>query len=224
MTGQPAFLFAHGWSLDASLWDGIRAAMPAATTETTERGQLGATPRWPAMPPGYVAVGHSAGLLDLLADLPPGCAGLVSINGFTRFAAAADFPHGVPARVLTRMLNRLSVDPAGTVDDFRLRCGDRTGLSGTLRPDLLRDGLLSLCRRDMRALMPIDGVPMLALASGADAIVSRAMTTACFSARVTRWRMDAGHLLPLTHASWCAEQLGGFARDGLRPCPPKTTP
>ena len=145
-------LLAHGWGCDATIWDELRAALGEADTLVVERGYFGARPDRPRPPPGTIAVGHSAGLLDLLADLPPGCAGVVAINGFTRFAHAADFPDGTPTRVLDRMARRLSNDPDGTVRAFR----DRSGLPPPTRParrDRLREGLDVLATQDCGAAL-----------------------------------------------------------------------
>lgn len=212
MSRPPFFLFAHGWSSNATIWDAIRAALPEAQTAVIEHGYLGATPSWPTVPTGYIAVGHSAGTLDLLEDRPAGCAGLVAINGFTRFSQAPDFPSGVPMRVLDRMLLRLAADPVGTVSAFRIRCGTDGGFSGTVRSDRLEQGLLALRDGDARAAMTLPALRMQALAGRHDPIVSPAMTTASFGRDTIMWNETAGHLLPLTHPDWCAGRLMEFAR------------
>ena len=205
------FLFVHGWSFDATIWDAVRGHLPDADTAVVEHGYLDGVPRWPDVPAGAVAVGHSAGLLDLLADPPPGCVGLVAINGFTRFAAGPDFPHGVPDRLLQRMLGRLAIDPAATVSEFRSRCGGGLDPAATLRSDRLRRGLLSLCERDARRRLSASGLRVLALAGRLDPIVPPAMTSDCFEPAATGWHDEGGHLLPLTDPVWCAARLRAFA-------------
>lgn len=205
------FLFAHGWSFDASFWNAVRDRLPGAFTETVERGYLGAAPRWPAVPAGCIAVGHSAGMLDLLAELPAGCRGLVAINGFTRFASAPDFPHGVPDRLLIRMLARLAADPASVVSEFRTRCGGVPDQAGALHLDRLQHGLLRLRRHDARCRLDASGLQVLALAGGLDPVATPEMTRDCFDAAATRWHPAGGHLLPLTDPDWCAAQLQAFA-------------
>ncbi|MGI4745713.1 MAG: alpha/beta fold hydrolase [Janthinobacterium lividum] len=205
------FLFAHGWSSDASIWDAIRAALPTAQTAAIERGYLGAVPSWPKVPDGYIAVGHSAGSLDLFCDRPAGCAGIIAVNGFTRFSQAPDFPSGVPMRVLDRMLQRLAADPVATVAAFRVRCGADGGFSGTLQPDRLEQGLRALQDRDSRGGTD-PGLRMLSLAGRHDPIVPPAMTAASFDQAAIMWNETAGHLLPLTHPDWCANRLMEFAR------------
>lgn len=202
-----SFLFLHGWSGDASMWDEVRAALPEARTDVIEHGYLGAVPRRPPVPDGTIVVGHSAGVPELLSDLPAGCAGLVSINGFTRFTAGADHPSGVPARLLDRMLLRLDQDPEAAVVAFRARCGISGPLAGTPRPERLRAGLLALRDADARGA----GVRLLALAGRLDPIVPPALTRACFAEPAIVWHEQAGHLLPCSHPVWCAERLRAFA-------------
>ncbi len=205
---RPCLLLAHGWGCDATIWDGLRAALGEADTLVVERGYFGARPDRPRPRPGAIAVGHSAGLLDLLADLPTGCAGVVAINGFTRFAHAADFPDGTPTRVLDRMARRLSDDPDGTVRAFR----DRTGLPPPTAPaqrDRLRAGLDLLATQDRRAALR--GVRLLALASAGDPVAIPAITRACFGAADIAWHPGDSHVLPLAEPAWCAEHLRRFA-------------
>lgn len=217
----PCLLLVHGWGCDAAIWDGLRSALDEFDVLAVERGYLGACPAWPTVPAGAVAVGHSAGLLDLLADLPSGCAGVVAINGFTRFAEAVDFPAGTPRRVLDRMARRMAVDPDGTLRAFRDRCGlpplpepPRGPLFPPLpgraaRHDRLRDGLAGLATQDRRA--EARGLRLLALAAAADPIATPAMTRACFAEADTRWHPGDSHVLPLADPSWCAGQLRRFA-------------
>ncbi len=209
---RPCLLLAHGWGCDATIWNGLRAELDRFDTFVVERGYLGACPAWPAVPAGAVAVGHSAGLLDLLADLPPGCAGVVAINGFTRFAEAADFPSGTPQRVLDRMARRLADDPDGTLRAFRDRCGlpplPAPSPGGGARRDRLRDGLAELATQDRRA--DARGLRLLALAAAADPIVTPAMTRACFAELDTAWHPGDSHVLPLADPSWCAAMLRRF--------------
>lgn len=209
----PCLLLVHGWGCDATIWDRLRAALDGFETLVVECGHLGACPAWPMVPAGTIAVGHSAGLLDLLADLPSGCAGVVAVNGFTRFAEAADFPAGTPRRVLERMARRMAVDPDGTMRAFRDRCGlpplPEPLPGGAARHDRLRDGLAGLATQDRRA--EARGLRLLALAAAADPIATPAMTRACFAEADTAWHPGDSHVLPLSDPSWCAGQLRRFA-------------
>ncbi len=205
---RPCLLLAHGWGCDATIWDGLRTVLGEVDTLVVEHGYFGARPDRPRLPSGAIVVGHSAGLLDLLADLPPHCAGVVAINGFTRFAQAADFPDGTPTRVLDRMARRLSDDPDGTVRAFR----DRSGLPtppGPARHDRLREGLDVLAMQDRRAALR--GVRLLALASAGDPVATPAITRACFGETDIAWHPGDSHVLPLAEPAWCAQHLRRFA-------------
>ncbi len=205
---RPCLLLAHGWGCDATIWDRLRTALDGFETLAIERGYLGARPHRPVVPAGAIAVGHSAGLLDLLAGLPPGCAGVVAINGFTRFAEAADFPAGTPRRVLDRMVRRLAEDPDGTVQAFRDRCG-LPQPTGPIQRDRLCEGLQGLAVQDRVA--EFRGVRLLALASEADPVATPAMTRACFAEADIAWHPGGSHVLPLAEPDWCAGQLRRFA-------------
>ncbi|EKV30890.1 Biotin synthesis protein BioH [Caenispirillum salinarum AK4] len=190
-----SILLVHGWGFDAATWDAVRARLPAdAVVHTVEFGFLGAAPRLDVPEAVDVAVGHSMGLLWLLTERPCRWDRLVSVNGFPRFAAAPDFPEGVPPRMVERMRRRLETTPKAVLDEFRARCG--AGPAGAAPHserlarglDLLRDG---------------DGRPApagtVALAGDADPIVPPAMARAAFSFDGVGMVAGGGHLLPLSH-------------------------
>lgn len=194
-------LLVHGWGFDARLWDGVRARLPAeVAVRVLDLGFFG--PADVAVPDHVdVAAGHSMGLLWLLTTRPCRWRRLVSVNGFSRFTAAPDFPQGTPPRLVDRMLSRLERDPVAVLTDFRARCGvgpaDRAPDAARLAEGLhlLRDG-------DAR---PLDRSLVTALAGGADPIVPTEMTQAMFSGACVV--PDGDHLLPLTHAAEVAAAL-----------------
>ena len=214
---RPSFLFMHGWGFDAGFWDPVRRALPEADVTVLEHGysgrqrhELGGL----AVPAGTIAVGHSAGVLDLLCELPAACGGLVAINGFSRFTLGPDFPHGVPARVLDRMAGRLAADPSGVIGAFWIRCGadaQPRGMHGSPVAARLETGLERLRGRDARRPLAELDLPVLALAGANDPVVPAALTRACFGDRTIVWNDAAGHVLPLSQPQWCAEQLQAFA-------------
>lgn len=209
---RPTLLFVHGWAFDAAFWAPLAAALDDWPQATFDAGYFGPA-RTPQPDGPVVAIGHSLGVLRLLRDPAPARLGLVSINGFARFAAAPDFTEGVPPRMLDRMLNRLATQPEAVLRDFRQRCGDATAF-GMAQVDTLTRDLQALRDEDQRTALAALRVPLLALAGAQDPIVPAAMTQATFSdAAGIRWRDAGGHLLPATDTDWCAQQIRGFVAD-----------
>lgn len=200
----PHLLLVHGWGFDAGFWTPMLQAlggdMPATAWDLGFHGR----PSRPALPPGVpvVAVGHSFGLLWLLKERPLDWTRLVSINGFSRFTRADDFPSGVAPRVLQRMIDRLAEHPEPVFLDFMGKCGLADPVLDDLDLDALAWGLKALAEWDCRQ----DGLVDLALAGRRDTILPMAMTDALFPQPLARWH-DGGHLLPLTDPVWCAQQV-----------------
>lgn len=212
---QPTTLYlVHGWGFDASFWEPLRAELPECRVLTVDLG-FRAPPRLPDPPPGtrLVAVGHSLGVPWLLRHRFDWRA-FVAINGFTRFTRTPGFVHGWPARLLERMCAVLYDDAEQVHADFIRRCGLCRPADGPLNVEPLADGLRWLKEWDERPALPRH-VPLLALAGRLDAVVSPEMTADCFPAQDLRWCEDGGHLLPISHAPWCA----GHIRDLLARLP-----
>lgn len=188
-------LLVHGWGFDASVWDGVRAALPPdVEVAALDLGFFGAPTEVPA---GVtLAVGHSLGALWLLRE---GIAPVLAVNGFPRFTAAPDFPQGVAPRMVERMARRLADAPAEVVEAFRARCGAAPA-PATLNGARLAWGLDLLMSADARPARPLR-----ALAGRNDPIVPPAMTEAAFGAEAS-W-LDGGHLLPLSHPSAVAQAI-----------------
>lgn len=206
---RPTLLFVHGWAYDAAFWAPLAAALGDWPQATVDAGYFG--PARAPQPDGpVVAIGHSLGVLRLLRDPAPTRVGLVSINGFARFAAGPDFAQGVPPRMLDRMLSRLATQPDAVLRDFRQRCGDASAFDAPQLNALTRD-LQALRDEDQRAALAALPVPLLALAGAQDPIVPAPMTQATFGdAAGIRWCDTGGHLLPATDTRWCAQQIRGF--------------
>ncbi len=208
---RPTLLFVHGWAFDATVWAPLRAELQDSPQAVFDAGYFGPA-REPALAGPVIAIGHSLGVLRLLRELPQNCLGLVSINGFARFAAAPGFEAGVAPRVLERMSRRLSSDPAAVLDDFRQRCGDGSDFGEPRLAPLARDlqALRDEDRRDALAALP---VPLLVLAGADDPIVPAPMTRASFAGHADAEMHQCeggGHLLPLSHAPWCAARIRAY--------------
>jgi len=190
-------LFLHGWGFDASIWDGVRGALGGIDSVAWDLGYFGHPLRAAIVPP-FLAVGHSAGSLFLAADPPPGCRGLIAINGFDRFAGDGL----VAPRALDRMRNRFAVAPGSVLDDFRLRAGGAAH-EGALDPVPLARDLGRLASDDARGRT----LPMLVLHGDEDPILPPAMRDIVFAGAPRVIVKGGGHLLPLTDPGLCADHI-----------------
>ena len=199
-------LFAHGWGFDRNFWNAVAPLLPEWEHLCDDRGYFG-EPLAPEVAGPCIAVTHSFGTMRVLANPPPGFAGLVAINGFERFTALPGKP-GVPTRVVDLMLSQFDRDPRAVVEEFRRRVGCNE-LSGEIDPALLRADLLRL--RD--AQPPLPSVPVLVLHGARDPLLSEAMREACFPGTDARrlQHETAGHLLPLEDPQLCARAVRGMA-------------
>ncbi len=213
MRDDALLVYIHGWGLDATLWQGLRRALPGDDGIALDLGFRG-EPNVSPLPEGrrVIAVGHSLGVLWLLMRRPFAWERLVSINGFPRFTEAEGFAPAVPRRLLERMISRFGVSPDAVTADFLKRCGTEAPVNG-LRPAALLEGLEWLRDWDAREELARETAPVLALAGGRDSIVSPAMAALCFGRAANvdlRWHQEGGHLLPASAPDWCAEQIVEF--------------
>ncbi len=218
---RPRLVMVHGWGFEPGFWQGLRNALPELECGAVDLGYYG-PPCGPAFPPDrpLIAVGHSMGVLWLLKTRPFPWHGLISINGFPRFAEEEDFKPAVPLRVIERMIRRLAADPAGVVEEFRHRCGATGPLPDGPVPEALLQGLSWL--RDWDARQDENGPnaePILALSGGQDPILPEGMDEHCFDGfpDVRRARLEqGGHLLPVTDPDWCAARIRAFLAEIAR--------
>jgi len=204
-------LMLHGWGFDATLWDRLAQLLPGYRIALADRGYFGA-PVQPELSGPVIAVAHSFGAMRALRNPPPQCRGLIAINGFDCFTARGDAP-GVPPRVLDRMLARFGADPVAVLTDFLARCGTAEPI-GTPDTAILAQDLLALRNQDCRENAARWSLPILSLQGAHDPILPLALRDQVFdrAGRVQRLtHPDAGHLLPLSHADYCARQIADFA-------------
>jgi pimeloyl-ACP methyl ester carboxylesterase len=187
-----SILLVHGWGFDPGLWDPLRAAQPGQDWAVVDLGHFG--PARIELPPDLqLVVGHSFGCLWAMAH--PGLAGipLLAVNGFPRFAAGPDFPHGTPQRVLERMLTRLAQAPGEVLRAFHARCGTELP-PGEPQLDRLRADLERMRDEDARGWPGRQ--PVLALAAADDPLLPEALCRQAFPGAL-RLLPDGGHALPL---------------------------
>ena len=199
-------LFAHGWGFDRHVWDRLAPLLTEWEQVRDDSGYFAAPA--PARVEGpCITVTHSFGTMRVLADPPPGLAGIVAINGFERFTALPGKP-GVPTRSVDLMLRQFDRDPRGVVEEFRRRVGCEEPF-GEIRPAPLRADLLRL--RDAQTPLPL--VPVLVLHGARDPLLPETMRETCFAATAARrlQHETAGHLLPLEDPLLCAQAVRGMA-------------
>lgn len=197
----------HGWGMDRSSWDAVIPLLGELACHADDRGYFGAPE-----PAGRadIVVTHSLGALRALAAPPPGCRGLVVINGFDCFAQRDDFPAGVPSIVTERMAERLREDAQAELTRFRLRIG-----APPPPPITAPDRLLA----DLEFLRSSDGRgrwqgPLLLLGGTDDLVVRPPHQAAFFADRpdaIRRTLAGEGHLLPLTAPEACADAIRTLA-------------
>lgn len=201
-------LFIHGWGFDSSLWDGLAAHFADCTF--WERGYFG-KPAGPSPDGPFLAVTHSFGTMRLLGDPPPGCRGIIAINGFDRFTSAEGFP-GLASRIVERMIARLRSAPREVLAEFRQRCGSDAPF-GAIDEALLLTDLIALRDGDYREAAARCGLPILSLQGASDPILPAAMRAAVFASSARCERLlhpNGGHLLPLDEAGYCAQAISAF--------------
>ena len=202
--------FVHGWGFEPSLWDALAAHLPGLDPRLADRGYFGSAGASAPDEPS-IWITHSLGTMLALGAIAPTCRAMVAINGFDRFAGGEGFP-GVAPRVLDRMAARLDKDPAGTVHDFRMRCGANAPVDSVEREPLARD-LDVLRKGDCRAASAVLEIPLLSLQGGTDPILPAPLIAQALHdcpGASHEVHPAAGHLLPLEQPEWCADRIAGF--------------
>ena len=202
-------LLVHGWGFDARIWDAVAARLDGIGHAAMDLGFRG-PPRIPEVV-RPVVVGHSMGFAWALANVARPWAGAVAVNAFPRFTRTDDFPDGVPPHRLARMRAQFAVDPAGTTAGFLAQCGMAEPAIDDIRPAPLGEALAWLETCDQRAALAALDCPVLALAGGADPLVTPAMARSGFSEGALDILPAGGHLLPITHPDWLAARIRAFA-------------
>ncbi len=184
---------------------GTEAGSPAAPGSPLSRGrQEGEKPSPGAITRPLIGVGHSLGVALLLASGLP-LAGLLALNGFTRFTSAPDHAPGTHPRILVQMRRRLLADPATVLADFQARAGlpHSEILPGPV--SALAAGLDILSTLDARAAFGVFASPFAALCGNDDNIVPPGQSRADFPDPV--FIDGASHALPARCPALVADHL-----------------
>ena len=204
----------HGWGFNTGVWDRMLPHLDGHEIYRIDLGFMRGGPRGSnEMPADSLCIGHSFGVMWLLKHGPRPIRGLVSIAGF-------DCLHKyVPKDVLDDMREGMLKDPHAQMKDFWKNAGF-AGNEPEGDPDFggLRGGLDWIATWDAGEELKNLGVPVMALAARDDRVVREEMTKNIWGNGVAElhWLDKGGHLLPLTHAEWCAEHINKFA-DAIAP-------
>jgi len=202
----PLLVLLHGWGYDASFWRPLRDRLGSEVeTLAWDLGYFGEE-TLPMPEREAVAIGHSFGALWFLHHRPFPWRGLVSINGFPRFAAAADFPDGVPMGQLKRLRAAVAGGKETALVGFRQLCGDTDPPPPAADLNRLLDDLDHLRDWDERPSQPD-----LALCGEADKVVPPALSRAAFADECLHWH-EGGHLLPQQDPEWCADRIRAWLK------------
>jgi len=196
---RPTPLLLHGWGFDAQLWDPLAELLPGYRLVRWDRGYFGEAVE-PAVEAPVAAIGHSLGAM-LLADRISAEMPLIAINGFDRFTGEG----ATPRRVVDRMIARFAQQPDTVLNDFRRRCSGPPVERTISRERLAAD--LALLASDHSGPAP---KRTLALQGVEDPILPPTLRETAFPGATRITQADGGHLLPITHAAWCADQIEAF--------------
>jgi pimeloyl-[acyl-carrier protein] methyl ester esterase len=201
-------IFVHGWALGPVFWSPILGKLSGYSIQCADLGFYGSPMKPLANTPLVIA--HSLGVMWAIKNIPRPWAGLLSINGFTRFTRSANFP-GVDHHRLTQMKSRLSVDAGQCVADFLNHCGMDLVVSQNYDAPMLTQGLEWLSEWDVRTEFSKLECPILAIAGSADPIISESHSHTCFGDVPLIMIEGGNHLLPHTHIDRLVNQVVSVA-------------
>ena len=207
------FIFVHGWGMDSGIWEEVAAGFPDARKHYVDLGFIGnksceSVPDFKA--PIYVT--HSLGTAWALKHHGQDMQALIAINGFVCFQNFAD------ERTLKTMQRRIQRSPEIQMEEFWRSCGFKNNLDQSLNKDRLHQGLEWLKDWDVSNILASLDIPVLSLSGGHDAILPLAQMKQEWVAHDIKIVEEGGHILPLSHASWCIEQIEGFVSELEREC------
>ncbi|MGH8208389.1 MAG: alpha/beta fold hydrolase, partial [Steroidobacteraceae bacterium] len=135
----PDLVLLHGWGLNLRVWDGLARELeksfriiavdlpghgrsewnPKARTPAEQAWQVHAA--LASRSDRYSLLGWSLGgqiALDLAAAMPGSLERLVLVATTPRFAASADWPHGMPATALEKLATQLRTNYKRAISEF----------------------------------------------------------------------------------------------------------
>lgn len=206
-------LMVHGWGFSSSFWDLIEKELSDFSIQFIDLGFINCVEKQEIKlrsiidighPENIIAIGHSLGFVYLLKNFPLKFRHYIAINSFAKFAKDKTFPDGVEPRIIERMKRHLLRDGDKVLKQFYKQCGYPDYPFLSFDKVQLQKGLIWLQTDDVRLLISKIKQKLTIIASAYDPVVSSAMTKESFKNCRCHWVEDVSHLLPLTHASYCA--------------------
>jgi len=187
-------LLVHGWGYGPALWDALIPLLPRHwRCHAMENWDFSAIP-----PQDYdLCVGHSYGFFAGYRAMPN--ARWVAINSAPCFVQGPENPQGIPKRVLHQMAQRFQDQPQAVLQAFQDKAGAPYPCT-TPKGDLLN--ALHAMQTPVFPHTPV----VCALSAAKDPIL-----TYPWAPHIVHSHPSNSHLLPLTHAPWCA---GGLVDQG----------
>ena len=191
-------LLVHGWGYGPQMWDVLIPLLP-------RHWRCHAMEGWDFPPQDYdLCVGHSYGFFAGYRAMPH--ARWVAINSAPCFVQGPDNPHGIPKRVLHQMAQRFRDQPQAVLQAFQAKASAPYACN-TPNTDLLT------ALQTMQVPQPCPPTSILcALTAAQDPILTYPWA---HHAHTVHSHPSSSHLLPMTHALWCAdvltETLSGYA-------------
>lgn len=197
-------VFMHGWASGDFIWHDMEKDFSSYTIYKPNMGFFGQQNF--IMPEGkFIGVGHSLGGSWLLKHYPDQMAGFVSIASFNNFYKY------IPQQILAKMQRNIIHDMNFELQSFWQHAGLHSN-AGFKNANLAKlvEGLTWLSK--WSAEIPVD-LPIKILASNDDQIVPEKMTQKIWGNHEIKWIKKGGHMLPLTQAEWCVQEIKDFIDD-----------
>ena len=206
MTIDMRIIFVHGWGLAPDFWKEVIPFFPEYECLCINLGFLGNEQKNIPISQNQnrdIYVTHSLGTLWTIRNCSENMCSLIAINGFTTFRRFAS------KEILTEMKSDLLKSPKAHMKDFWNKICIQDSQE-TLNIDMLANGLDWLAEWNEKAHLKTLNIPVLALAGRQDKILPLPQMQKEWSRYDMHVHNNGGHILPKTHASWCAQQIKDF--------------
>lgn len=194
-------VFVHGWASGFFVWRNVANKFPDHQCHLIDLGFIG-TEKLQMPKSDFIGIGHSLGGQWLLKHYPNQMKGFISIASFNNFY------NYVPEQIISTMNGNVIKNAHTQIAEFWHHAGlDNPDGFKNINALKLIEGLNWLSKWDC----PIPSkIPVMAMASKDDRVVSAKMTKKIWGQNDLRWSDNGGHMLPITKAEWCVDNIQSF--------------